>query len=386
MNSASSLNSRPSRFGGWAFFAFLAASAPVGAAEPTIHIVELKHGKPLVVEVTGVAADDLAKLQSAKGVEWSDLLRVAVKGGSANLLGDYSVTKTAIRFQSRFAPAPGLTILIVFDPRNLPSSPHTPPIRTEATAPAQVAKATTQLVHIYPSADELPENQLRFYLHFSAPMSRGEAYSHLKLVDGDGKEVTGAFLELPEELWDSEGKRFTLLLHPGRIKRGLKPREELGPILEEGKKYTLLVAADWPDAEGNPLKLECRKRFTAGPPREKQLILDDWKVHVPKADTKAPLEVQFPYPLDQALLERLLWIVGKDGQRIAGAIRVTDKETKWTFTPTNSWKAGRYHLTIETTLEDTAGNSIARPFELDLVQPRPHESAKQVTLSFEIRP
>jgi len=40
------------------------------------------------------------------------------------------------------------------------------------------------------------------------------------------------------------------------VKRGLAPREEAGPILEEGKKYTLTISKDWPDEAGFPLKEE----------------------------------------------------------------------------------------------------------------------------------
>ena len=90
-------------------------------------------------------------------------------------------------------------------------------------------------------------------------MSRGEAYRHIRLLDGAGKPVDTPFLELDEELWLRDGTRFTLLFDPGRIKRGLKPREELGPVLEAGKSYQLVIDRDWLDAEGNPLKTEFRK-------------------------------------------------------------------------------------------------------------------------------
>ena len=49
------------------------------------------------------------------------------------------------------------------------------------------------------------------------------------------------FLELDEELWSPDGTRFTLIFDPGRIKRGLKPREEVGPVLEAGKSYSLVI-------------------------------------------------------------------------------------------------------------------------------------------------
>src|SRR5205823_5383949 len=103
-----------------------------------------------------------------------------------------------------------------------------------AGPPAAVAQ-------VYPTADELPENLLKFYLHFTGPMRRGEAYDHLRLLDAQGKVVERSFLELGEELWDGSGRRFTLVIDPGRIKRGLKPREDLGPVLEAGKSYTLVI-------------------------------------------------------------------------------------------------------------------------------------------------
>ena len=111
----------------------------------------------------------------------------------------------------------------------------------------------TVVESVYPSAEILPENLLRFYLQFSAPMSRGEAYTHIRLLDAAGRAVADPFLELNEELWSGDGRRFTLLFDPGRIKRGLKPREEVGPVLEAGKSYTLVIDRQWPDAQGNPL-------------------------------------------------------------------------------------------------------------------------------------
>src|SRR5205809_756454 len=115
--------------------------------------------------------------------------------------------------------------------------------------PAPPRSEPTKVTAVYPSADTLPDNQLRFYLHFSAPMSRGEAYSRVKLLKEDGQPVSFPFLELDEELWDKSGKRLTLLFHPGRVKRGLKPREEFGPIMESGHKYTLVIDKGWLDAE-----------------------------------------------------------------------------------------------------------------------------------------
>src|SRR5262249_20228739 len=156
----------------------------------------------------------------------------------------------------RFPLEPGVRYRAVFGPADRPGER----IETIVSLPRRPTVPTT-VIHVYPSASRLPENQLKFYLHFSAPMSRGEAYQHIRLLDAKGKPIDLPFLELDQELWDAEGQRFTLFFDPGRIKRGLKPREEVGPALEEGKRYTLVIDRAWSDAEGNPLKETHRKTF-----------------------------------------------------------------------------------------------------------------------------
>ena len=69
------------------------------------------------------------------------------------------------------------------------------------------------------------------------------------------------FLEIDQEMWDAESKRLTVLFDPGRIKRGVKPLEDIGPAIESGHSYTLVIAGAWQDAQGAPLKNEYRKAF-----------------------------------------------------------------------------------------------------------------------------
>src|SRR5206468_6663033 len=134
----------------------------------------------------------------------------------------------------------------------------------------------TTFAAVFPSANRLPENTLRFYVHFSGQMTRGNIYRHVKLIRDDGQEVKRPFLELDEELWSSDGLRVTLLFHPGRVKRELVPREEDGPILEEGRSYALVFSREWQDAEGRPFPSEFKKSFTAGPPDEEPIDPATW--------------------------------------------------------------------------------------------------------------
>ena len=43
-----------------------------------------------------------------------------------------------------------------------------------------------KVLSVYPTANELPENLLRFYVYFNTPMKKGQVLKHIKLVDVDG--------------------------------------------------------------------------------------------------------------------------------------------------------------------------------------------------------
>ncbi|HMC64451.1 MAG TPA: hypothetical protein VKI65_05895 [Gemmataceae bacterium] len=293
------------------------------------------------------------------------------------LLGSYRVERGELLFTPRFPLQPGVHYRARFNGESVIekdfvlAKPQTPP---------------TNVVHVYPTRNVLPENLLKFYIHFSAPMSRGEAYRHIRLLDAAGKAVELPFLELGEELWDPDGKRFTLFFDPGRIKRGLKPREETGPALEEGKSYALVVNREWLDAAGNPLKEPFRKPFRVVAPDDECPDPKNWKIEAPAAASSKPLVVTFPEPLDHALLERMIWVTDATGQRINGSVAVKDEETRWEFTPESKWKAGDHHLVVQTTIEDLAGNTIGQPFEVDVFRPiRRTIDLKTIERRFQVR-
>ena len=231
------------------------------------------------------------------------------------------------------------------------------------------------MVAIYPAAGDLPENLLRLYVQFSLPMSQGDAYRHVHLRnETTGAEVERPFLELPQELWSPDGTRLTLLLEPGRVKSGLVPREELGPILVSGHKYSMTVDESWPDAEGRPLAESYRKTFQGVKAETRQLDSRSWIVESPREGSREPLSIRFPRPLDHALLERVLRVEpavtltasATGATQLAGEIQIVDGEKCWKFEPRDPWVAGRYALLVSKNLEDPSGNSLGRPFEVDL--------------------
>jgi hypothetical protein len=344
------------------------------------------------VNVSGVDPAMLPVLLSPRMTAslWASFFAVYVESESKPrgndtppVLGSYRVQGKVIQFEPRFPPESDILYRAVFDPVRLRSvveelspavsleEPKTPESRLTSvfSFSKQPTDPTTKITALYPSGDLLPENLLRFYIHFSAPMNRGGAYEHLRLIDlGTNKAVHAPFLELEEELWSPDGKRFTLLIDPGRIKRGLKPREMFGPVLEAGKSYSLVVDRDWIDAKGNPLESELRRAFRAGPADAAQPDPWKWKLLVPQAGTARALEARFPEPLDRALVERLLTVLDAQGRRVPGRVSISEAETIWRFAPEAPWRMETYRLSVGTELEDVAGNSIAAPFEVDMTE------------------
>ena len=149
-----------------------------------------------------------------------------------------------------------------------------------------------------------------------------------------------------------------------RVKNGILPNKQMGRALRVGKSYTLLVRADWQDANGLPLKESFRRTFRVGPPDTRPLDTAQWRIEPPRAGAQTPLVVTFPEPVDHGLLFRALG-VRRSGEVVDGNVTVAANETQWSFTPHQPWQAGDYNLLALSILEDRAGNQIGRAFEVD---------------------
>jgi hypothetical protein len=358
----------------------------IGGCAPAAPRIELKgtaEDGAYSFEVAGLSAAELTVFDKLEPAARAGVLQVLVAGDLADppaVLGSVARQGETLRFTPRFPLEPGLRYRAVFH-RSQGRAAETADLVAEFQIPPRPEQAATRVTHIYPSSDRLPENQLKFYIHFSAPMGRGDAYRHVHLLDAEGRELEATFLELGEELWDRELRRFTLLCDPGRVKRGLKPREDLGPVLQAGQRYTLLVDADWLDATGSPLHEATRKSFEVLASDDEPLDTTGWKLEAPPANTNDELVVRFSEPLDHALVERMLWVTTAAGEKIAGTGETTDRETCWRFRPAQSWTAGAYYLVVDTALEDLAGNSISRAFDSDLLA-KPEKKIEAKTISF----
>ena len=278
------------------------------------------------------------------------------------LLGAYRREGDAILFTPRFAPRADVRLRAVLRPPG-----GEPVIAWFGGVPRPERAPTTRVASVTPSADIWPENILRLYITFSAPMRLGVAWQYLRMLDAAGRPMGGMFVEVDQELWDPEGRRLTVLFDPARIKRGLVDHINEGPPFEVGQRATLLIEPDWRDADGGLLAAPFEKAVTIAPPLRAAIDPADWRLTPPRGAT-APLVVDFPHSLDAAIAARA-FSVRQSGARITGTIRLEATETRFVFTPDRPWTPGAYALVADAVLEDIAGNRIGRPFDIDRREP-----------------
>ena len=100
-----------------------------------------------------------------------------------------STTRSASRRSSRsILDGP---ISVRFDHRACPDASCGSVDAADSTAsvglPAIHGRPSTVVAHVYPSGDVIPENQLRMYIEFSAPMGRRSGIEHVALLDERGQ-------------------------------------------------------------------------------------------------------------------------------------------------------------------------------------------------------
>src|SRR5258705_7592763 len=142
-----------------------------------------------------------------------------------------------------------------------------------ALGTSQDVQRTPRVVLVQPSGPEVPANLLRLSIRFAAQVE-GPLLPRLSLLRADGRQVQAPFLE--QELWSPSGKILTVMMHPGRVKTGLKAQDEKGPILSVGEDVALAL-------DGLPIK-----RWRVGPADEIGPMVSEGTVSSVRIYTKQP--------------------------------------------------------------------------------------------------
>lgn len=324
--------------------------------------------------------------------DWKEVFPVATKESDGiTIEGEYEFFNTSVSFTPRFPLVNGVEYSAAFHMDELTNNHneiYLPKSRSEklelkfALMPDLVEQPAVQA--IYPSSNILPENQLKFHIVFETSMTLGEIYKRVKLVNGRGKEIDKAFLILDQELWDNDMKIVTLLLDPGRIKRGLRPNMEMGAALKRNEQYTLVVEPGWKDVNGNVTKNSFKKVFTCVPADRAMPDHDQWEIITPTVSAN-PLIIELKENFDFVMLNESFIILDSRGHRVNGRMEIINNESTITFTPDNRWNNEDYTLYINPLLEDLAGNNLNRLFDEDLKTKTNYEEQKVIERSFSVQ-
>lgn len=280
--------------------------------------------------------------------------------------GRFSVQAGSVCFVPRFPFAAGVSYTLRVESAG---ECETAEIR-EIYRPSLEANPTAEVLGIYPTAGEVPVNLLRVYVHFSAPMSEGWAARAITVRRADtGERLDDVFLPPEPELWDAGRTRLTMLLDPGRIKRGLVPNLEFGYPLVEGATVSISIDPVFRDATGQPLMAGAERTYNIGPALRSRIDPNAWRLTAPAAGSRDPLRVEFDRPLDHGLLQHCLSVLDAAGATLEGTVDIGTGEEDWYFTPDAPWQTDEYLLAVEPRLEDVAGNSPARVFDRDVTRP-----------------
>ena len=237
---------------------------------------------------------------------------------------------------------------------------------TFAVAPLPSNRPAARAVAIYPTADALPANILRFYVYFAQPMAEGAFLDHVRLTHVEsGQDLSGVFFDNIYELWSADRKRITLLVDPGRVKTGLQAHAVRGRAFTPGQTYALHIESSWPTIDGRPLAKGFTKIFQAAEPVRKPVDPRRWRLDLPNPGTRQPLRVDFIEPVDHVSVSHFVQVQSAEGEPIGGRWLLAPGERQASWTPHRPWAPAidSHRLVVVGRFEDIAGNNVNAAFD-----------------------
>jgi hypothetical protein len=359
----------------------LALLAALLGGSPSLKVVPRTEDSLRVDVVAELSPDQVDELpegtitrQAGRQVLTFSIVGSDGKSGSS-MLGDYHRKGSRLTFTPRFRLTTGSTYTATLHstPRNKLTVKH----RAPTSSRPGIAKVT----EVFPATDTLPANSLKFYIHFSQPMREGRTiFERIHLLDEDGKKVLDPWRRT--ELWTEDARRFTLWIHPGRVKQGVNLREDFGPVLNPGRKYTLLIEQSVQSQNGQPIEKAYRKTFRTVLDDRSRPLPQKWKLTLPPTGSRKPLRVEFGEPLDHALVQRCVEVRTAQGQQVDCSVTLQNEDSVALLTQSTPWLESDHRLIVAPILEDLAGNTPVRIFDTDLTK----KTGPQPQLQIPFRP
>lgn len=278
------------------------------------------------------------------------------------LLGSYSKIEDTIFFEPQFELGERLSFSVNFSYKNntVKKLYKTKPIDNSIIQEIDVKE-------IYPRDNKIPKNILTFYVEFPVPMIEDESvYRQVNLLDENKKIIPHVWYN--KARWISD-KVMMLMIHPGRIKKGISEYNNLGEIFTVGKKYYLEIPNNIKTVNKNSKLKSVIKEFEIISPLNTCPKVLERKLNNPKKNTFDKLKIAFDSPIDFFSAQIGISIKSYDSDiAVEGKIIPGSEDTEWYFVPAKPWTKKKYTLIFNRYVSDPSGNSLIKPFETTTIK------------------
>lgn len=218
-----------------------------------------------------------------------------------------------------------------------------------------------RITRIEPAALEIPANTLRFYISFDNPARGVIGQQDVHLLNSDGGVVADAFIDFGQELWSPDGRRLTILLDPGAIKRGVRSGRGDDALLKPGEAYRLTMG-------------EFEHPFRVVEAVRRKLDPAQCQVTAPHSGHPA-LSIAFDRVMDAAMLSTRVLILDASDRPVSVRTEVSTNDRILQVQPMTPWRPGNYTILFDPLLEDIAGNRAAAALEHTTQEGGPDQSS-----------
>lgn len=242
------------------------------------------------------------------------------------------------------------------------------------TPETKQAEGWASVQSISPESDSIPANILLFHIYFDQEMEENpSAYRFVNLVDENGK--TSQFVWREKAGWSDNGRQLTLMIHPGRIKRGIEYAEEHGAVFVPGKTYSLVLDSGLRSKSGQALGISRKTYFIT--PEDREIPVLKGLVKSPTAGTHEPIVVRFSESMDRGTLEPGIRIFNTQGQLVQGTV-IRGNMSLWQFKPTDPWPDEEIVIELNDYCTDLSGNHLHRKFEVTRIDEIRHDGKETI--------
>lgn len=268
------------------------------------------------------------------------------------LSGEYHLKEQELSFQPIYSLEEGSKFKALYYTKNQTFSTF-----IDIPILKQQAKPQSEVLDIFPKGTEIPRNVCFFHVLFSQPMQDIRANESIKMFDQNGQAIEK--LWRVESYWLNDHKDLILMIHPGRLKRGID--WEIPFVI--GEEYTLVIETTLKDVHNQPIAQQFSKKFKIKKEDYQSPSIHFKKFELPSIQTKQPLRLKFSEGLDYgSVMDGVSVINTTTGHPIKGVFLNIDDQ-QYDFVPDQPWEKLSYKIVFEQILCDFANNRLNRLFE-----------------------